>query len=75
MTWALLFIPAALTLLSLLLFATAWLEQQVLSPRSLIVYSARARRARPDHVEVLVAAQSKRLLDAMVSGKSPSTRP
>ena len=57
-------VPVALALVTLLLFATAWLEENVLSPRSLILYTVRARshRVRPEQVERLVAAQSERLL-------------
>ena len=57
----LLFVPLALVILGLILAATAWLEHSVLSPRSLIVYSARSRR-RPEQVERLVATESERLL-------------
>jgi hypothetical protein len=58
------FVPAALGLVTLLLFATAWLEDNVLSPRSLILHTVRtrSRRLRPEQVERLVAAQSERLL-------------
>ena len=59
-----LLIPLALGLVSLLLFVTAWLEESVLSPRSLILHTvrARSRRIQPEQVEALVAAQSERLL-------------
>jgi len=58
------FVPVALGLVTLLLFATAWLEDNVLSPRSLILHTVRtrSRRLRPEQVERLVAAQSDRLL-------------
>jgi hypothetical protein len=57
-------IPVALALISLLLFLTTWLEENVLSPRSLILHTARtrSRRVHPEDVERLVAAQSERLL-------------
>jgi hypothetical protein len=60
----LVFIPLALGLLTAILFGTAWLEAAVLSPRSLILYSARvrSRRVLPEDVERLVALQSARLL-------------
>ena len=61
---AVLLVPAVLILLTGLLLWTAWLEDSVLSPRSLIVHSARSRsrRMRPEDVERLVATQSERLL-------------
>ena len=59
-----LLIPVSLALVSVLLFVTAWLEENVLSPRSLILHTvrARSRRVQPEHVERLVTAQSERLL-------------
>src|SRR5947209_15627936 len=59
-----LFVPLCLILLSVLLFATAWLEENVLSPRSLILHTVRtrSRHVHPEQVERLVAAQSERLL-------------
>jgi len=59
-----LFVPGALLLVSVLLFVTVWLEENVLSPRSLILHTVRirSRRVLPEHVERLVAAQSERLL-------------
>jgi len=59
-----LLIPVSLALVSVLLFVTAWLEENVLSPRSLILHAVRTRshRVRPEHVERVVAAQSERLL-------------
>jgi hypothetical protein len=62
MSLELLFVPLALTVIVLILAVTAWLEQSVLSPRSLILYSARSRRTRPEHVERLVAMQSERIM-------------
>jgi hypothetical protein len=61
---AVLLVPLALVLVSVLLFLTAWLEESVLSPRSLILHTARtrSRRVRPEDVERVVAAQSERLL-------------
>lgn len=59
-----LFVPAALIVVSVLLFATAWLEDNLLSPRSLILHTVRtrSRRVRPEDVERLVAIESERLL-------------
>ena len=61
--WELLFVPASLALVYSLLFVVSWFEQRVLSPRSLILHSARSRGTRPEHVEALVTAQSQRLLE------------
>jgi hypothetical protein len=54
----------SLALVSVLLFLTAWLEENMLSPRSLILHTVRtrSRRVRPEDVERLVALQSERLL-------------
>ncbi len=59
-----LFVPLALLVVSVLLFLTAWLEENMLSPRSLILHTVRtrSRRVRPEDVERLVAAASERLL-------------
>src|SRR2546423_1472805 len=59
-----LLIPLSLALVSVLLFVTAWLEENVLSPRSLILHTVRtrSRRVHAEDVERLVAAQSERLL-------------
>jgi len=61
---SLLFVPLALTVVVGILIFTAWLEESVLSSRSLILYSARSRsrRVRPEDVERLVAIESERLL-------------
>ena len=63
-SFGVLFVPLALALVSVLLFVTAWLEENVLSPRSLILHTVRtrSRRVHPEDVERLVAAQSERLL-------------
>jgi hypothetical protein len=61
---AVLLVPLALLLVSVLLFVTAWLEESMLSPRSLILHTVRtrSRHVRPEDVERLVVAQSERLL-------------
>ncbi len=61
----LLLIPASLGLISLLLFGMSWFEQRVLSPQALIVHAARSRQGAPEHAEMLVTAQSERLLQGL----------
>jgi len=63
-SYGVLLVPAALLIVTTLLFVTAWLEENVLSPRSLILHTirTRSRRVHPEHVERLVADQSERLL-------------
>ncbi len=67
-----LLVVLSLGLLSVLLFGISWFEQRVLSPKALIVHAARARQARPEHVEKLVTRQSERLLQGM--SLSPADR-
>ncbi len=73
--WEVLFVPASLALVYFLLFVVSWFEQRVLSPRSLILHSARARGTRPEQVEALVAAQSQRLLEGLVEAPTSDERP
>ncbi len=65
-------IPASLGLISFLLFGMSWFEQRVLSPQAMIVHAARSRQAAPDQAELLVTAQSERLLQGLQM--SPSER-
>ncbi|MGI8984858.1 MAG: hypothetical protein ACR2HM_10055 [Acidimicrobiales bacterium] len=68
----LLLVPASVGVISLLLFGVAWFEQRVLSPQALILHAARSRQAAPEHVEIIVARQSERLLQGLLL--SPSDR-
>ena len=73
--WEVLFVPASLALVYSLLFVVSWFEQRVLSPRSLIMHSARARGTRPEQVEALVAAQSQRLLEGLTRPRGEDKKP
>ena len=70
--WSVVAVPLSLGLLALLLMATAWLEQRVLSPRSLILRTTRVRNAAPEHVEQFVAAQCELLLKEHADGLQPT---
>lgn len=61
-TWMLLAVPGTCVLLAGVLFLSAWMEQQMLSPRMLIRGAARARRGTPEFAEAYVARQFERLL-------------
>jgi hypothetical protein len=65
----------SLSLIVLLLYGVTWFEQRVLSPQSLIAHSVRTRAALPEHVEVLVAAQSKPLLAELVAAGDAEATP
>lgn len=60
--WSVLAVPLCLAVVVALLWGVTWFEQRLLSPRSLILYTARSRHVGPDTVEVFVASQSERLL-------------
>jgi hypothetical protein len=63
--WSLLFVPASLALIVVLLMAVSWIEQRVLSPRALIVHTARSRGADPEAAEAFVAGQAETLLSGL----------
>lgn len=60
--WLLLATPGTFLLLSGVLYLSALTEERLLSPRSLIVSTVRARRASPEYAEAFVARQFERLL-------------
>jgi hypothetical protein len=60
--WSLLAVPLCLVGMVLLLAGVSWFEQRMLSPRSMIMYTARARHVGPDTVEMFVTKQSEELL-------------
>ncbi len=60
----LLLVPTSMLVIMTLLTLTCWLESRLLSPRSLIVASARSRHAQPEHIERFIAAQSEQLLES-----------
>lgn len=64
MPWWLLLLslPMALLIPCGVLLLSAFAEQRILSPRSLILSTARARRNTPEAAEVLVAREFERLL-------------
>ncbi len=62
--WSLLAVPLCLGGMLILLMGISWFEQRLLSPRSLILYTARSRHFGPETVERLIAAQSEELLRA-----------
>jgi hypothetical protein len=72
--WEVLFVPASLALIYSLLFVVSWFEQRVLSPRSMILHSARSRAAQPEQVEALVTDLAQRLLDRLSDTAPPPTR-
>ena len=57
-----LLIPLSLALLCGILALSAFVEERVLSPRSMILSAARARRTGPEYTEAFVARQVERLL-------------
>ena len=62
MVWALLSIPGSLLVIVGILILSAAVEGRVLSPRSMILSAARARRTPPEYTEAFVAREFERLL-------------
>ncbi len=60
--WLLLSIPGTLALLVAVLYLSAVTEERLLSPRSLILSTVRARGSSPEYAEAFVARQFERLL-------------
>ena len=60
--WLLLAVPGTTAVLSVVLALSAAAERRFLSPRSLIVGVARARRSTPEFAEAFVAGQFERIL-------------
>lgn len=63
--WSLFAIPLCLAVVVGLLWGVTWFEEHVLSPRSLILYTARSRHVGPDTVELFIARQSEGLLKTL----------
>jgi len=61
-SWLLAAIPGTLVFLTGILFLSAFAEQHLLSPRSLILGVVRGRHNSPEYAEVFVARQFERLL-------------
>lgn len=64
MLWALASITGSLLVLVGLLVLSAVVEVRVLSPRSMILSAARARRTAPEYTEAFVAREFERLMAA-----------
>jgi UPF0716 family protein affecting phage T7 exclusion len=58
----LLLIPGTFGLLLGLLLLSAWVEERVLSPQSMILQVARTRASTPEYAEAFVAREFDRLL-------------
>jgi hypothetical protein len=69
----LLWVPFALVVVAALLLLAAWLEEWALSPRRLIILVARTRNT-PEHAEVMVAAESERLLQSLALERRSAVR-
>ena len=67
----LLLVPLTLVLLCTFLAGLAWYEDRMLSPKALILYCAKCRKALPDHAEELVSTQSARILARLSPASDP----
>ena len=61
---AVMMVLTSLVALVVLLAGVTWFEQKMLSPKSIILASARSRSARTEHVEALIQVEAERLLAA-----------
>jgi maleate cis-trans isomerase len=61
---AVLLVATSLVVMVALLAGVTWFEQRVLSPKSIIVHTARCRSNKVEHVERLVRMEAERLLAA-----------
>ncbi len=61
---AVLMVVTSLVAMVVLLAGVTWFEQRILSPRSIILHTARTRGGSPEHVEALVRLEAERILAA-----------
>ncbi len=61
---AVLLVVTSLVVMVALLAGVTWFEQKVLSPKSIILHTARCRTNKVEHVERLVKLEAERLLAA-----------
>lgn len=62
-TWVIpIVVTAAFAIMVGVLWLSAWVESNVLSPRSMIVAATKARRTSPEYSEALVAREFERLI-------------
>ena len=69
--WVLLSIAGTLTLLTALLFASAWVEDRFLSPEALVAAAVRSKSATPEQAEALAAQQLEHALPLRARSSSP----
>jgi hypothetical protein len=61
---AVLLVVTSLVVMVVLLAGVTWFEQRVLSPKSIILHTAKCRGASTEHVEALIKVEAERLLAA-----------